>query len=239
MVLSHSVAERVFGDEEPVGRMVTMENGQRRLVVGVVADSHQRSVAAGPSPTVYLPTSWYLWETMTLILRTRGDPWPLVAQLREAAGEVYPHRALYDIRTMEAVVAGSVAGPRLQAAVVGGFALAALLIAAVGIGGVMAYVVARRTPELALRLALGASPRGVRRRLLAGAAARALAGVVIGAAVLGVLRHLWPAVTGVGEVLPVALVATAALMLLAAIASCWLPARRAARIAPAVALRGD
>ena len=239
VVLSRSVADQVFGSSDPVGRMVTLENGMRRLVVGVVGDTHQRSVAAGPSPTAYLPTSWYLWETMTLSVRTEGDPSATIAAIRDRARGLFPDRPLYDIRTMEAVVAGSMAAPRLQAGVVAAFASAALLIAAVGIGGVTAYLMARRRPEFALRVALGASPARLRNGVLVGAAARAVAGIVAGAGALALLARAAP--VGLGELpeLLAALASTALLLLLAAIAASWLPARRAARVDPGMALRGD
>ncbi|MCR6701077.1 MAG: ADOP family duplicated permease [Dokdonella sp.] len=239
IILSRSVAERVFGSAEVVGRLVTMGNGQRREVVGVAEDTYQRNVAAGASPAVYLPITWYLWETMTLAVRTEADPATVVAAIRERAARVMPDRPLYDVRTMDEAVALSTAGPRLQAVVVALFALAAALIAAVGIGAITAYLIARRTGELALRFALGASPLRVRLRVLGGAGTLAAAGVMLGALGLLVFERLGLQREAGAEHLPAAFAVSVAVLLTTCLAACWWPARRAARIDPALALRGD
>lgn len=239
IILSRAVAERVFGSTDVVGRQVTLGNDQGRQVVGVVEDTHQRSVAGGASPTVYLPTSWYVWETMTLVVRTEGDPAAATTAIRVLAGRVFPERPLYEIQTMRELVSASTAGARLQTVVITLFALAAVLIAVVGIAAITAYLVARRGPELALRLALGSTGARIGRDVLRGAGALALAGLVLGGGV--VLTIAW--LGGLGTIstgqLSVALLPGSATLLLACFLACWWPARRAARIAPASVLRGD
>lgn len=239
IILSRAVAERVFGSTDVVGRLVTMGNGQRREVVGVAEDTFQRKVADGVSPTVYMPITWYLWETMTLAVRTDAEPAAVAAGIRAQAARLMPDRPLYDLRTMDEAVTASTAGPRLQAVVVALFALAAALIAAVGIGAVTAYLIARRTTEFALRFALGASPLRVRLRVLAGAGGLALAGIALGALNLVTFERLGLHRDAGAEHLPAAFAISAAVLLATCLFACWWPARRAARIAPALALRGD
>lgn len=239
IILSRAVAERMFGSIDAVGRQVTLGNDQGREVVGVVEDTHQRSVAGGASPTVYLPTTWYVWQTMTLVVRTEGDPAAATASIRAAAARVFPDRPLYEIQTMSEMVSASTAGPRLQAVVITLFALAAVLIAVVGIAAITAYLVARRGPELALRLALGSTAARVGADVLRGAGTLAVAGLLLGSGVVLVIAALG----GLGAIgssqLSSALVPGAATLLLACLLACWWPARRAARIAPASVLRGD
>ncbi len=233
IILGRSVAERLFGSVEVVGRIVTMGNGQRREVVGVAEDTYQRNVAA------YMPITWYLWETMTLAVRTEAAPATVVAAIRERAARVMPDRPLYDVQTMDEAVALSTAGPRLQAVVVALFAFAAALIAAVGIGAITAYLIARRTGELALRFALGASPLHVRLRVLGGAGALAAGGVALGALSLFVFARLGLQRDAGAEHLPAAFAISVAILLTTCLVACWWPARRAARIDPALALRGE
>ncbi len=239
IILSRAVAERVFGSLDAVGRRVTLGNDQSREVVGVVEDTHQRSVAGGASPTVYLPTTWYVWETMTLVVRTEGDPAAATSGIRAIAARVFPERPLYEIQTMRELVSASTAGARLQTVVITLFALAAVLIAVVGIAAITAYLVARRGPELALRLALGSTGVRVGADVLRGAGTLALAGLALGG---GVVLSI-AALGGLGAIsasqLSAALLPGAVALLLACLLACWWPARRAARIAPASVLRGD
>jgi putative ABC transport system permease protein len=241
VILGRSVAERVFGvGVDPVGRVVTMGNDQRKRVVGVVADTRQRSVADSMTPTVYFPTTWFLWETMTLTVRSAGDLDTLAADVRRRAAEVMPDRALYDVRPMRDVVAASIAAPRLQATVVLAFAASALLIAAVGVGSVIAYLIARRRAEFALRYALGASPSQVRREVLRSGARLALLGIAVGAcAAVPLMQVAGAALHASGARIALALCASAAALMLATLAACWAPARRAASIQPASALGAE
>lgn len=238
IILSQVVASRVFGaGVDPLGRLVTMGNQQRRVVVGVAADTRQRSLADDMTPTVYLPTSWYLWESMTLTVRTDGDPAALASAVRQRAAAIVPERPLYDVRTLSQVVSDSIAAPRLQAGVILAFAAAALLMAAVGIGSVSAWLVARRAADFALRQALGATPARMRREVLVDGSGRALLGIALGACALLALLGFARTQLELSPVSMAAAIAAAGFSLLAAsVIACWLPARRAARIAPAQAL---
>lgn len=238
IILGRSVAERIFGaPADAVGKLVTMGNQQRKRVVGVVADTRQRSLTDPMTPTVYLPTSWFLWESMTLTVRSQGDTAALANEVRRRAMAIVPDRPLYDVRPMSAVVADSIAAPRLQASVILAFAAAALLIAAVGVGSVMSYLIARRTSEFALRFALGASPQRVRRSVMASGAALALSGIALGAlAVLSLSRLASEALDAAALDIGVGIGVAGVTLMGACLFACWWPAQRAAMIPPAVAL---
>lgn len=239
LLISESIAQRLWPDgTDPIGREVMLGNGQRRTVIGVVGDVRQVGLGEPVTPTMYMPPSWWLWPTMTLVLRSEGDPAVLIAPLTRIASRIAPQYPLFDVRTLGSVIAASVAQPRLQTLVLVVFALASLLLAAVGIAGVIAFVVAQRRAELAVRLALGAAPR----RLVSGVVRQGLGLSVLGMA-LGIALLLAGA-ERIGlsasfvELAPIVAVASALLLLIAGFA-CWLPARAAGRVAPSLALRGE
>jgi predicted permease len=239
VILGRNVAERLFGRVDVVDRVVTLANGQRRRVVGVVADAYQRGLADGPSPTVYYPTTWWLWDSMAVMLRASGEPDAVLAQLREAVRAEFPDRPLYDVRTLSALVERSSAGERLQAKVVLLFAVLSALIAAVGVGAITAFRIASRRGELALRLALGASPARLRWRALGEAAGLAALGMALGAALL--LALPLSALIGAAPALPAPTLLLGVILLLGVVclAACWRPAARVVGMDPAHALRGE
>ena len=223
-----------------IGRWVRIGNGQYRQVVGIVGDVRQRGVADAPTPTMYFPTTWWLWPTMSVVVRADSDPAALVPALRAAAARAFPEQPLYDVRPLSEAVGASIATPRLQAALVLGFAGAGLLLAALGIAGVVAYLVAQRTQELAVRMALGASPRRVLRRVMAGGTVLCAAGMVLGLLLAGVLaRVLQSVVRDAGASVSLSVLASVSVLLAVGLLATWLPARRVLRISPSAALRGD
>ncbi len=176
LLLSEGLAKRLFPNgADPIGRTVYLSNNQERTVVGVVGDVRQLGLGEDVTPTMYMPTTWSLWPTMTLALRTAGDPAALTPDVRRTLRQINPDVALFDVQTFNSVVAGSVTQPRLQTWIVGLFAGLALLLAAIGIAGLVAYNVTRRTPELAVRAALGASPGRIVGQVLARGLALSLA----------------------------------------------------------------
>jgi putative ABC transport system permease protein len=238
VIIGHGLAERLFGaGVDPVGRTLTLGNQNRRKIVGVVADTRQRSLQDAMTPTMYFPTSWYLWESMTLVVRGRIDAAGLAAQVRERAAQVLPDRPLFAIAPLQQRIASSVAAPRLQALVVLLFACAALVIASVGIGSITRWTIARRRAEFALRIALGASPAQLGAAILGGGAQHAVMGIGLGAIVIATLAPMLRATLPVP--MPGVALATllaGAILVGAAILACWRPARRAATMAPAGAL---
>ena len=239
LVMSQGLARRLWRDgEDPVGRAVFLGNGQQFTVLGVVGDVRLTSLARDPAPAVYFPTSWYLWPTMTLVVRTGGEPTLLAQPLRAAVARVDAAQPIFDIRSMRALVGARLAGPRLNATLLAIFAGLALVLAAVGVAGVMAFAVARRTSELAIRQALGASPRQAMHVVLAGGLKVCAAGIAVGlAGALALGQSLSGLLYGVAPRDLTTLVATSVALAAVAAVACWLPARRATRISPTIALR--
>ena len=239
LVLSEGLAKRLWpGGEGPVGRAVFLGNGQQFTVLGVVGDVRLTSIARDPAPAMYFPTSWYLWPTMTMVMRTDGDPTALTQPLRAAVARVDAAQPIFDIRSMRTIVRAQLAEPRLNAMLLAIFAALALALAGVGVAGVMAFAVARRTSELAVRQALGASPRQAMAVVLSGGLKMCVAGIAAGTvAALMLGQVLAGLLFGVTPYDVPTLAATGAAMFAVAAVACWLPARRATRISPTLALR--
>ncbi len=238
-IISEGLARRLWpGGEDPVGQTFRLGNGQMRNVIGVAGDVRQLGLGQEPTPTMYFPTTWIMWPTMTLVVRSDGDPAALIAPIREIGERVSPEHPLFDLRTMGTVISASVAEPRMQSLVLIAFAVSSLLLAAFGVAGVMAYLVARRTPELALRMALGASPRRMVGHVLGRGSVLCVAGVALGSLVLVSLSDAWRSFAEYANV-PAMLALGAAILLVVGMMACWLPARRVARIAPGIALRDE
>lgn len=241
IMLSEGLARRLWPDgSDPVGRQVRVGGMPPSTVVGVVGEVRQLALAEEPMPTMYMPISWYIWPTMTLVVRTTMEPGSMAASLRRVVARLDAAQPVFDIRTMDRLVSNSAARPRLHTTLLAGFALLALVLGAVGVAGVVAYTVARRTQELGLRMALGASPGRV-----AGEVARAglvvcawgLAAGLVGAWALG--RVIAGLLFGVRPDDAPTFVVTGLVLLAVAFLACWLPARRATRIDPMVALKSE
>jgi putative ABC transport system permease protein len=239
MVLSEGLARRLWpGGEDPVGRQVQLGNQQVFTVVGVVGDVRQVGLKDDPTPTMYMSTSWYLWPTMTLVVRTQGDPAALAQAVRRRVARLDPRQPVSAFQTLRNAVAASAATPRLHTVLLASFAGLALLLAGVGVAGVVGYAVGQRTRELAVRLALGAAPGRAVWHVMSGGLRVCAVGILCGlAASLALGRALSGVLYGVGAHDPLTLLATAATLLAAAAVACWLPARRATRIDPCVTLR--
>jgi hypothetical protein len=214
-------------------------------VVGVVGDVRHRALDRPPRPEAYVPHAQFLHfmergqaRAMTVVLRAQGDPAALAAPLREAVRGLDPAMPAGQARTMRDVVAASVSDRWRNLVLVATFAALALVLAAIGLHGVLAYTVAQRTREIGVRLALGASPSRVRwdvvgqgmRLLRAGLLCGAAAAVAASGTLRGLLFDIGPRDAGV-------FTATVALLALVGFAACWVPARRATTIDPATALR--
>jgi putative ABC transport system permease protein len=177
---------------------------------------------------------------MLLLARTTGNPATLAIPIRRAVAALDPDLPVSDIRTLDERLDQSVAQPRVSMIVLGSFAVMALVLAAVGIYGVLSYTVAQRTRELGIRMALGAEPKSVMRLVVGQAMTPALIGVVLGlAGAWSATRLMSSLLFGVSATDPITFIAVALFLLgIAAIAS-WLPARRATRVDPLIALRAE
>jgi predicted permease len=207
-------------------------------IIGVVGDVHQMGLDASPEPTVYWPHSELVMSGMTILLRTSNDPLTLVATARSELQQLDPELPLAAIATMDQLLADSLSRSRFTMLLLGIFSAVALVLAAVGIYGLIAYSVTQRTQELGIRIALGAQRHDVLRLVLGQGARLTLLGVALGLlAALAFARLLASMLFGVSATDPLTFVGVVALLGIVALLACFIPARRATRVDPIVALR--
>jgi ABC-type antimicrobial peptide transport system permease subunit len=177
-------------------------------------------------------------DAVAVVLRTRGDPTAIMGDVRRAVAEMDSREVVYNVQTMNEVVANSFAARRLSMMLLGTFAALALVLACVGIYGVISYLTGQRTHEIGVRMALGAQGSDVLRMVLGHGARMALAGVAIGiVAALGLTRLMANQLFGVSAHDPLTFISVAVVLIFVAIAACYFPARRAMRVDPIIALR--
>jgi len=203
-----------------------------------VPDIKNVRLNAKPAPEMYLPFAQMSSPFLDLAIRTSGDPKRIVSALRAELRQIDRDLPLASFETMDEVISGNVAMPRFQATLLGGFAGLALLLAAVGIHGVIAYSVSLRTHEIGIRMAMGARREDILRLVLAGGMAAPLAGVVLGAAgAAAAARLIGSFLYGVRPLDPATYIVVGAAVLAAALVAAWIPARRAMAVDPLVSLR--
>jgi predicted permease len=252
ILINEATVQKYFGGRDPIGmrmRITCPCDSTWRTVVGVVGDVHHRGLTEQARAEMYLPLmqhfltspdSQVLARSMTLTIRTAGDPALLAGPVRAVIAELDRGLAASDVRTLEDVVSRSIAAPRFTATLIGVFAALALVLAAVGIYGVVAYVVAQRTTELGIRVALGAGAGDVL-RLVVGQGMQPV-GLGLIAGVFGAFllsRLLTRLLYDITATDPATYGFVTALLGLVALAACWLPARRAAHTDPMIALRSE
>ena len=242
VVVSETAARRFWPNGEAIGKRVGVGQGgfaDGAEVVGVVGDVRQFADSL-PNPDVYIPLAQSPRPGMILFVRTAGEPAAIVADVRRALHEVAPTFPAYDVQTMIARAGAAVAQPRFAAVLLGLFAITALSLASLGIYGVMSLAVSARTREIGVRMALGATERGVRRMVVRETLSLAAGGAAIGLSVALVSsRVLRSLLFDLAPTDPATYAAMLAVLGLAAVAAGWIPARRAARVDPAVALRAE
>ena len=241
-VVSEALVREQFRGEDPIGRHVLPwgPEGPRFEIVGVVADVKLNSLADAMRPALYVPLAQGPTPRAALVLRASGDPAALTGAVRQAVRELDATLAVAEVRPMEAIVATSVARPRFSALLLGAFAGCAVLLALVGIYGVVAQSVAQRSAEFGIRVALGARPADVRRDVLGGALRRSALGVALGLA--GAAGLTWLMADQLYDTSPFdpgVLASMSLLVTAVAAAASWLPARRAMRVSPMQVLRTE
>jgi len=229
------------GGENPVGHRIEEAYDKAdgwMEVVGVVADIHEGGLASNPVPEFYIPCIVHPPQTAYLVLRTSGPPLHFASVLRKAVLDVDPDQPVSDVKTMDSALAKAFGERRWMMGLLGSFAAVALVLAVVGLYGVIAYSVARRTQELGIRRALGAQRADILRLVLRQALMLSLVGVAIGiAGAFALTRFLKALLFHVTATDPAVFAAMAVLFAVVALAASYIPARRAARIDPMVALR--
>ena len=242
VVVNETMAHRFWPGESPVGKRITIWRDEKfpREIVGVVGDT--RSNPAEPAgPQMYVPYAQDAnWGSLSLVMRTSADPASLVAAARNEVHALDKTIPIYNARPMSDVVSASLAGRRASTLLVGAFALLALLLALVGIYAVTAYYVTQRTHEIGLRMALGARAGDILGLVVGRSLRLTLAGLAVGlCGALALTRVMGSLLFEVKPADPLTLAAAAALLGAIALLACLLPARRATRVDPLIALRAD
>jgi predicted permease len=240
-IINQGVARRFFGSDNALGKRITLENYKDLEIVGVVADAKYRNLKEAPPLTAYVPYSQYeQLGQRTLCVRAAGDAGAIVAAIRQEVRNLDPNLPVYNVKTFAEQINDSVGQERLIAMLSSFFGFFALLLASLGLYGVMAYAVTRRTREIGIRMALGAQRASVQWLVLRETMLLALVGTAIGLpAALTATRLTEGLLFNLSATDPLTItLATLSLMLIAVLAG-YLPARRAARVDPMVALRHD
>ncbi len=241
-IIDEALAEAVFQGEDPIGKRVGFDWSMDGLqeVVGVVGSVRELSLGLEPEPTIYVSSAQRSISSFSVVVRSSIDPSSLGSSVRSIVYEIDPNQPVSRVRVLDDVVAGSVAGDRLVTLLLGGFALIAMLLAAIGIYGVLSYSVSQRTHEIGIRMALGAGRGEVLGHILREGMVLAMGGIVAG--LIGALiatRFLESLLYGVVATDTLVYATISALLLAVAFVACRVPAGRATRVDPLVALRHD
>jgi putative ABC transport system permease protein len=237
MVINETMARRYFDGENPIGKVVKNPHGAAQ-VVGVVADVKHYGLDGEPRAELFMPAWQQPLNGMALVVRTAADPQPYVDQIRREVLTIDAEQPIYDSSTMVDVVSRSVFLPRISMLLLGAFAASALLLAVVGIYGVVSYTVSQRTRELGLRMALGADAAATLRLVMGRSLVLIGAGTLCGlVASFAAARAIASLLYAVGPLDPLVFVSVSALLAAAGVAATLIPARRAMRVDPIVALR--
>jgi predicted permease len=239
-IVNAAFARRFWPGENPIGKRFNFTTGKWIEIVGVAQNGKYSSLAKNNEPFVYLPLAQNYESKVTLIARSAGDPRLLTATLRKEIHGLDENLTPYDARTMLEHMELPLAPARLAAKAMGGFGALALLLAAIGVFGVMSNAVAQRTREIGVRIALGASSKEII-KLIVGQGALLVGigvGIGLGGAVLGT-RLLANLLFGMSALDPLTFVGVTALLTATAFLACYLPARRATKVDPMVVLRHD
>jgi predicted permease len=240
-VLGHALAEQLFGPEDPIGRRVAVGSGQPpvwRTVVGVIADVRDLALDQDPGNAVWLPLDQEPAIAGSLLLRSRREPAQLTAAVRAIVRDIDPRQPVGRVQTLATARAASLAAPRLTTLLLSAFAALALAVTVIGLGGVVAFGVARRTREIGIRMALGAGRGAILAAVLREGLAAVGIGVVVGAAGAQLLARLLARLLfGVPPTDPITYGVVALLLVAVAALACLLPARRATDLQPSLALR--
>jgi putative ABC transport system permease protein len=239
LIVSESLARGVFPNEDPLGqRLLFGPTDPPREIIGIVGDVSHRGLELRKRPTMYMPMHATGWKN--LVIRTTTDPLSLASAVRREIKALDPDLALAGVKPLEQLVYESVAEPRFRTTLLGLFAAVALLLAAIGLYGVLSYAVIERTREIGIRMALGAQARDVLRLVIGHGIKLALIGVLIGlGAALALTRLMKTLLFDLSATDPLTFGVIALLLTLVALAACWMPARRATKVDPMTALRCD
>jgi putative ABC transport system permease protein len=236
-LISESVVKE-FGGKDPIGQQIDLGDGA--TVVGIVSDTRRRSLDQPPRPAVYLPYTRFMLPYFGAMIRTDRGAAAVTPVVKQIVAELDPDLPLGDISTIEQIIDTSTGEPRFRSYLIAGFAILALLLAGVGVYGLISFTVTQRVPEIGVRLALGASPRQIFTQIIGQGLRLAVAGVGIGLlAMAPVSAALEGLLFNTSTTEPAVHVGLALLLLAIAALACYVPARRAMRVDPMTALRSE
>jgi putative ABC transport system permease protein len=239
-IINQALQARYFPGENPIGKRIKIdEPGEEwQTIVGITASMHHSGLSADADPEIFSPYLQGPWNTIAFMVRTGGNPDDFAAAVRSQLWAVDKEQPISRMSTMDHLLADSLAGRRLNLILLGSFAAVALLLALIGVYGVMSYAVTQRTGEIAIRMALGAQQSSVWKLVLAQGALLSAVGIAIGViASLALTRLLSTMLFHVRPMDPLTITSAAAVLAVAALLATVLPARRATRIDPMEALR--
>lgn len=243
LVINEALAEELFPGEDPIGQRVSLERGEppSREIIGIVSSTKEGRLDEPAGPAIYAPPRQRLHPSISwafIVVATDGEPTSVIQPLRAAVREEDPNLSIFQISTLEEVVADATVERRVSLVVLGFFAAASLLLAAVGVYSVLHYDVSQRRREIGVRMALGANRRNVSNLIIGGGMRTVATGLLIGGALSFLLTRLVSGLLfGVSPTDPITLAAACLVLTTAALVACAGPAYRATRISPAESMR--
>jgi predicted permease len=238
-IINNELARTYFANEDPLGKRITFDDGESWIsIVGVIGNVKQLGLDSSAKPEVYFPYLQVSEPSMSLVVRTASDPLSLAAAVKNQIQTIDRDLPIDEAKTMEQLLAESVSGRRFNMLLLSVFALVALVLAVVGIYGVMSYTVTQRTHEIGIRVAIGAQSRDVFRMVIGQGMRLAIIGVAFGlVGAFGLTRLMTSMLFGVEPTDPATFVIIAVLLTVVALVACYIPGRRATKVNPLVALR--
>ncbi|MGH9939226.1 MAG: FtsX-like permease family protein, partial [Blastocatellia bacterium] len=239
-VINETMAKRFFPGEDPIGQRIHITNGPTtyREIVGIVGDVKQSGLDQDTALQTYEPYTQQPFTFMSLVARTSGDPTSLNAAIRAQVLQLDKEQPVSSIATLDRLVSTSIAQQKFSMLLLGVFAAVAMVLAAVGIYGVLSYAVTQRTHEIGIRMALGAGRPAVLRLVIGHGMTLTLIGIAAGLAAAFLLTRLMSTLLfGVSATDPLTFGVIALLLVTIALLACWIPARRATKVDPMIALR--
>jgi predicted permease len=241
-IVNETFAKKFFNGQDPIGRRFNWHGPKDPFfeIVGVVPAGKYNSLGEDPKPALYTPLYRDYTGMVTVVARTRGDPQQVLNALRNEVHKLDPSVSVHSAKTLKEHLGISLFPARMAAMALGSFGVLALVLAAVGIYGVMSHVVAGRTREIGLRMALGAQLSDVQKLILKQGMLLAVIGSICGLVIaFGGARMMKSLLYGVSSSDPITFTCVALILLGIALLACWIPARRASRVEPMIALRAE